>query len=162
MKSKLLLISISAAVFFYLAVSSVPREGVCRRNRQSLSSRKVEKTRILGAYRCQSCHKSQYEKWLKTKHARAYYSLPPRFRSDPSCLGCHSLGRESHLRGVQCESCHGGGRYYSLPEVMVDSKLARAAGLKVIRGEKGCISCHRLPYSTKKFSYKEFWKKIAH
>ena len=158
MRVKLLFPSIFLLLSAYLLINWTPRKASCRRN--ELRTGKVEKSRIIGAYRCQSCHRAEYQKWLKSRHARAYESLPLRFRSDSSCLGCHSLGREPHLWGVQCESCHGGGRYYSLPEVMVDSELARAAGLR--SGKKRCISCHRLPYSTKKFSYREFWKKIAH
>ncbi len=124
--------------------------------------RKVEKSRYIGAYRCKGCHESAYRKWKESAHARAYQSLPLKFRKNKLCLSCHSLGRESHLLGVQCENCHGGGRYYSLPEVMVDKELARAAGLKVSRARRECTTCHRLPFSHKKFSYKEYWKKISH
>ncbi len=117
----------------------------------------------VGAYKCKGCHESAHNVWEKSAHARAFSVLPEKDRNNAQCLRCHSVGKEPHLQGVQCESCHGGGKYYSIPEVMVDKTLARAAGLIVIKGEKGCVDCHA-GHSPKlrKFDYAAMWKKIAH
>ncbi len=118
---------------------------------------------FVGAYKCRGCHESAHKVWEGSAHARAFSILPEKDRNNAQCLRCHSIGKEPHVQGVQCESCHGGGKYYSIPEVMVDKTLARAAGLKVIKGEKGCVDCH-VGHSPKlrKFDYAAMWKKIAH
>jgi nitrate/TMAO reductase-like tetraheme cytochrome c subunit len=117
----------------------------------------------IGAHQCRGCHEADYKTWEGSAHARAFSILPEQERKNPQCLQCHSVGTAPHLQGVQCESCHGGGKYYVMPEVMVDPVLARAVGLRVVKGEKGCKDCHK-GHSPKlrPFKYKEMWKKISH
>lgn len=94
-----------------------------------------------GRKKCGSCHRSQFESWDKTAHAKALDSLAPKakteakkkanldpskdYRHDQNCVGCHSTGfnleggydpREpsKYLTGVGCESCHGPGSEYRL------------------------------------------------
>lgn len=116
----------------------------------------------VGALRCRGCHEAEYKVWAKSAHRRAFQTLPEKERSNPMCLRCHTTGKQTHLQGVQCESCHGPGRYYVQPEVMVDPVLSRAVGLKVQRGIKGCLHCHRQSPKLRKFDYKKMWKQIAH
>ncbi len=42
---------------------------------------------------------------------------------------------------MTCETCHGGGQYYSPDYVMKDAELARLVGL-VDPSEKSCRNCH--------------------
>lgn len=138
-----------------LAWSGKPRQAHCERSFQP--------SNFIGAHRCKSCHQQAYQTWKQSAHANSFKHLSPQDRNNPACLKCHTTGKAPHLQGVQCESCHGGGKYYSIPEVMVDSRLARAVGLKVIKGKAGCINCHKAPSTKlKKFHYPTQWKKIKH
>lgn len=94
-----------------------------------------------GRKKCSSCHKSQYESWKETRHAKALQSLLPGARieekrkanldpdkdysADQDCVGCHvtGYGKEGgydpedpgkFLVGVGCESCHGPGPEYRI------------------------------------------------
>lgn len=118
---------------------------------------------LIGAHRCRGCHERAYQTWQNSAHAKAYSRLSEQDRKNPTCLSCHTTAKVPHLQGVQCESCHGGGKYYAIPEVMVDGVLARSVGLKVQKGASGCMPCHSVS-STKirKFHYPSMWKKIAH
>ena len=63
-------------------------------------------------------------------------------QKDARCLSCHSPAEtDQKVVGVSCESCHGGGQYYSARFVMKDAELARLVGL-TDPSEKQCRSCH--------------------
>jgi len=118
---------------------------------------------FVGAHQCQGCHVQESKVWAGSAHAKAHLSLSAKDRNNPLCMNCHSVSDKPHLLGVQCESCHGGGRYYVQPEVMRDPFLARAVGLRVTKGEEGCKSCHSASHPhLRKFDYPAMWKKIAH
>lgn len=73
----------------------------------------------LGAEKCaKMCHKSEYESWLKTKHAKM-------------------------RRPVDCESCHGKGSDYAKMWIMKDKEAAKAAGLIAKPDKTSCESCHK-------------------
>jgi hypothetical protein len=117
----------------------------------------------VGVHRCQSCHQKETRIWKQSAHAKAFEHLSPKDRRNPACLKCHTTGTALHLQGVQCESCHGGGRDYVRKEIHVDPKLARIAGLKVIRGAAGCKTCHtNVSPKLRRFHYRSMWKKIRH
>ena len=88
---------------------------------------------------CKKCHKKQYESWVETPMANAFYSLeagekaeekkkvgldPNKdYTTDPECLKCHATGHgkpsgfvsmdaTEELHGVTCEACHGPGSGY--------------------------------------------------
>lgn len=129
---------------------------------QPASCKRTEQT-FVGAHRCKGCHAKAYTKWKSSAHAKAFQLLPANKRNDPACLRCHSTGSSAHLQGVQCESCHGGGKHYIQPEVMVDPLLARTVGLKVIKGAAGCVHCHTSQTTrSKRFDYAKKWAHIAH
>lgn len=94
-----------------------------------------------GRKKCSSCHKSQYQSWRDTAHAKALESLQPGiepeakrkakldpqkdYTRDRDCVGCHVTGfaadggydleePSKFLAGVGCESCHGPGAEYRL------------------------------------------------
>ncbi len=99
----------------------------------------------VGAAACGVCHQAEYEQWKSTGHAVALSRLSKRQQRDAGCRSCHTMDprdANAELAGVQCESCHGGGRFYAPRHVMKDAKLARLLGLQTIT-EKTCASCHR-------------------
>ncbi|NOZ87915.1 MAG: hypothetical protein GXP49_16965 [Deltaproteobacteria bacterium] len=98
-------------------------------------------SRLIGAERCGSCHRDQYEAWKHSHHFRAYSALDEHERHDPRCYGCHTLSLEDGYRNVQCETCHGPGRYYAKTMVMRDKELRKVVGL-VIPDKKICNRCH--------------------
>ncbi len=118
---------------------------------------------FLGAESCQSCHPDAYAAWQGSAHARARDVLSPQQQRDARCLSCHSPAeQEQKVANVSCETCHGGGQYYSARYVMKDQDLARMVGL-VDPGEKGCKSCHDSSTpSMKPFDFVSKLKAIDH
>lgn len=98
----------------------------------------------IGADRCRTCHPSEYEAWERSPHARAFQTLSAKDQKDPRCLACHTMVPADlgpGLLGIQCESCHGAGRYYSVEWVMKDRELR--AQVSFDRGDlKACARCH--------------------
>ena len=117
---------------------------------------------FVGVETCKYCHQAQYEAWKKGPHSGALFVLNNERRKDSKCLGCHTTGTEAGLQSVQCESCHGGGEYYSKYYIMKDVELARAVGLKV-SDFSYCLRCHEgdLP-NVRPFDPKIFWKRLPH
>ena len=66
------------------------------------------------------------------------------------------------LLGVQCESCHGAGRYYQAKFVMKDKELSTIVGLKA-PVEALCKRCHTegAP-SISPFQFEAHWSRIDH
>lgn len=119
----------------------------------------------VGAERCKSCHQSAYKVWSQSAHARAMSSLVAHEKSQLRCTACHNGTpdtKESKLTGVQCETCHGPGRYYSASYVMKDKELSRLVGLSE-QSEAVCKRCHDAgaPQLTP-FDYAAAWARIAH
>lgn len=153
------LIVFIAALLLCFAVSNV------------VAKRKFKPT-YTGADTCEKCHRKTHRSWKKTKMAKAFDILKPNNRNeakmkaglDPKqdytkeekCIPCHTTGyglpggfvseeETPKLVGVQCESCHGPGKYcvpimekrgriYELHELL-------EAGLRP-RPETVCITCH--------------------
>ena len=68
----------------------------------------------LGAGQCRSCHRVQYDSWVKSGHAR---------------------------KGLDCEGCHGNGSEYAKAPVMRDPVAAKRAGL-IFQTADFCEKCH--------------------
>lgn len=97
---------------------------------------------FLGPESCQSCHPEAWSAWRASAHARAKEVLSPLQQKDARCLSCHSPAEtDQKVASVSCESCHGGGQYYTARYVMKDADLARLVGL-IDPSEKQCRSCH--------------------
>jgi len=72
-----------------------------------------------GSQSCLECHPNIHAPEVTTRHANAFQTLVNiRQDNNPGCLPCHTVGyglptgyntntSPAHLRGVQCESCHG-------------------------------------------------------
>lgn len=130
----------------------------------------------VGAEACKNCHPKTYEKWASTGHAHAYDSLtsnPKRNREfDAHCITCHTTGFEyqsgflsaqqtPHLKGNQCENCHGpGSKHIASP----DDTVFRAA-MKRDRDDfdknQRCVQCHTEDDSPH-FDFLVYWPKIMH
>ena len=117
----------------------------------------------LGSESCQGCHPDAYAAWKVSPHARAKESLSPQQQKDARCLSCHSPAEaEQRAQNVGCESCHGGGQYYSARYVMKDAELVRLLGL-VDPSEKSCRTCHDASSpSLKGFDFATKLKAIDH
>lgn len=97
---------------------------------------------FLGAESCQSCHPEAYAAWRASPHARARDVLSAQQQKNARCLSCHSPNDvDQRVPAVSCETCHGGGQYYSAKFVMKDDELARLVGL-LDPVEKSCRACH--------------------
>ncbi len=119
----------------------------------------------VGAERCGSCHEAEFKIWQGSLHARALEALPEKDRADPRCLTCHTMVVEDRgpaLTGIQCETCHGPGRHYSIDYVMRDDDLRAQLGFAVPT-EKTCLRCHTdTSPSLRPFTYAEKLEAIRH
>jgi hypothetical protein len=118
---------------------------------------------FLGSESCQACHPDAWAAWQASPHARSKDVLSPQQQRDARCLSCHSPNElDQRVADVSCETCHGGGQYYSARHVMKDPELVRLTGL-VDPGEKSCRACHDgSSPSLKAFDFKEKLKTIDH
>jgi formate-dependent nitrite reductase cytochrome c552 subunit len=118
---------------------------------------------FVGPESCKGCHPAAYEAWQQSKHARAMDSLSDAQKKDARCLTCHAPDQaQQSMAHVTCETCHGGGQYYSPNYVMKDAELARLVGL-VDPSEKQCRTCHDASSpSLRPFDFKESLKAIDH
>jgi hypothetical protein len=130
----------------------------------------------IGAERCGTCHVDEYQRWLTGPHAHAHESLTALEQRDGKCSGCHTMENDAPRvmfpgdtpppllppRPVECEACHGPGRYYHPEYVMRDKVLARAVGLVDVT-EAHCRRCHTpTAPSVEPFDFERFWARIAH
>jgi hypothetical protein len=116
----------------------------------------------VGPESCKVCHRSVYENWKETPHARAQASLSPKQQKDGRCASCHSPEQQKGTADVSCETCHGNGQFYLPRYVMKDAELARAVGL-TDPSEKMCRKCHDASApSLKPFDFAQKLKLIDH
>lgn len=110
---------------------------------------------FIGSEKCKMCHKTEFESWAASKHAKAFETLKPEDRAKPECLKCHAVGGNAAMPGVGCESCHGAGSEYKAMNVMKDKAAAAKAGL-LVPDEKSCRSCHEgAPHKQAPFDYEK-------
>ena len=129
---------------------------------------------FVGEKACKKCHFKVHKAWKKKLHAGAWEALPEEHRNTTSkdeqgraCASCHTTGfgataqkgfvdaaTSAHLRGVQCESCHGAGS-----EHMAATKELKAKKLKkfpagansfMAGAGRDCRDCHNSHFSFKK------------
>ncbi len=130
-----------------------------------------------GVKKCMVCHKSAYDFWKTTRHAKAYKTLEDADRNyDPDCISCHTTGYNfpggftqanevGGLKNVQCEMCHPVNRNHE--EVMkIKVKKREEEGAKVdekariIKVPPGlCDKCHTGAYKPDGGMH-EYYKKI--
>jgi hypothetical protein len=102
-------------------------------------------TPFIGSNKCMTCHEGQGEKWLQSKHARAYETLVNKEQQfNLKCIPCHitvepkqiNIGKtdlKDELLMVGCESCHGNGNQHA--QSPQKNKLS-------IPAETVCLNCH--------------------
>ena len=117
-----------------------------------VSARPPRDATYIGQKKCRICHFKEYRSWKKTKHAKAWSTLPEEDRGRPGCYRRHVTGygeaggyvNESEtprLSGVQCESCHGpGSAHAEAAKVEEDEEKIDALIDKVPRNT--CIEYH--------------------
>lgn len=118
---------------------------------------------FLGPESCKGCHPAAYTAWMQSKHARSTASLTEEQKQDVRCTSCHAPNQATQqVSNITCETCHGGGQFYSPAYVMKDGELARLVGL-VDPSEKTCRTCHDASSpSLTPFNFVEQLKAIDH
>ncbi|HET9939769.1 MAG TPA: multiheme c-type cytochrome [Candidatus Eisenbacteria bacterium] len=119
----------------------------------------------VGASRCATCHRLEFDQWKTTRHATAYKTLLDAHRHyQPRCIVCHVVGfRTAHgyklgdpeepLANVQCEVCHGpGGAHVAAPAT---------ARMERTPPESTCLECHN-PQHSDAFVYSEKIRMVQH
>ena len=114
---------------------------------------------FIGAKQCSACHFDQYLTWRQTKHAKAFDIMPAKYKSDASCLKCHTTGhgektgyqgpKTPDLVGTSCEACHGpGSKHAEIAKGFGTKKLSkeeqdyvRSTTHKIMPGN-ACATCH--------------------
>jgi hypothetical protein len=119
---------------------------------------------FIGAQRCASCHAFEFEVWEHSAHAKSHLALSAEQLKDSKCNTCHTNVQDADPKfaGVQCEQCHGAGKYYQPTYVMKDHDLSRAVGL-LETPPNSCQACHTAGTpSVVPFDYKSQWAPIDH
>jgi hypothetical protein len=114
---------------------------------------------FIGAKQCSACHFDQYLKWRQTKHAKAFDIMPAKYKTDASCLKCHTTGfgektgyqgaKTPDLAGTSCEACHGPGskhaeiaKSFGMKKLTKDEEAyVRSTTHKILPGNS-CVTCH--------------------
>ncbi|MBD3299640.1 MAG: hypothetical protein GF341_13370, partial [candidate division Zixibacteria bacterium] len=114
---------------------------------------------------CKMCHKTEFESWEETPHAKAWESLTAEEQKNDECIGCHSVGKDADgelITGVGCEACHGPGSEYKKMSIMKDHAKSVAAGL-MTPDEEWCKRCHNPNNPNHEtFVFDEFMKTGVH
>jgi hypothetical protein len=113
----------------------------------------------IGAKQCSACHFDQFLAWRQTKHAKGFEILPAKYKTDASCLKCHSTGfgeptgftgaKTPELAGTSCEACHGpSSKHAEIAKSFGTKKLSkdeeayvRSTTHKILPGNS-CVVCH--------------------
>ncbi len=120
---------------------------------------------FVGAQACANCHPQEYKIWKSSSHSHAYETLKNKNRhTNSNCISCHVVGwdkkggfvdekHSKHLKGVQCENCHGPRKeHIKSPQRSKTSTKGK---------HYNCKQCHNSTHSSQ-FNLDHYWKKIAH
>jgi len=115
---------------------------------------------FVGEKLCSSCHFDQNLTWRKSKHSKGFEVLSEKYRSDKSCLKCHTTGFEEAtgfksaeatpgLVGTSCEACHGPGskhaetaKQYTGKELSDAQKKYVGSTIYRMQPKNVCVGCH--------------------
>lgn len=148
--------------------------------------RKAVQGNFIGSKRCAPCHKTSYEAWMASGHAKATRTLvkfDPPHQFDPECITCHVTGwrpqscfpydsgylgldTTPNLEAVGCESCHGPGEAHAAAELegneALKQKLRRSVAVaKADAKQHVCSRCHDVNNSPD-FEFEAYWSGVAH
>ena len=146
------IVSVVILLMALLVIWTVP--AMAQETKEAEKAEKVAH-QYVGAKKCKTCHKVQFNAWLETKHATAFDALSDEEKKKEECVTCHQTGTTAKgvlLEGVQCEACHGPGKDYKSPKIMSKKKwpaapekhkkMAIEAGLNYPT-EETCTGCHK-------------------
>jgi hypothetical protein len=115
---------------------------------------------FVGAKECAACHFEQFMTWRATPHAKAFEQLPEKYRTDSTCLKCHTTGHGQptgfksvqetpNLVGNSCEGCHGpGSKHAEVAKSYGQKKLSEQEQAYVrstihrMQPQNVCAQCH--------------------
>ena len=141
---------------------------------------------FVGTEVCKLCHVKQFFSWRGASHAGAYAKLLEKGeQANPACLRCHATGYEmpggfdpekqlqgpknqDALKGVGCESCHGGSRRHLGVALRDRLWAAKEPHLRPRVAFRNCVSCHsaerpcRAPGTRDPFELKDYTDRIKH
>ena len=151
---------------FFKSYEELLRESSTRRAQSRLAG--LTNSPFAGSQACKGCHSSAYDSWIKSKHSNAFAVLVEKGKNhDSECVSCHVLGATERggfvsqeaspsFMNVQCENCHGPRKDHARNPAIKPVWIP--AGRKF---DSICTECHHPPHSPD-FSYREYWRKIAH
>ena len=132
---------------------------------------------FVGAETCKRCHPNTYMKWSTTKHAQAFTALlndpKPNVVFDAECVSCHTTGFEytggwrsesatTHLKGNQCENCHGpASKHVSDPDNLMFRQPMKITAEQADKNRL-CIRCHDEDNSPKFNDFATYWSQVVH
>lgn len=114
----------------------------------------------IGTKKCASCHFEQFLVWRKDKHSKAFDILPEKYKTDASCLKCHTTGfgkptgyktsADTDLAGTTCEVCHGPGSkheeickpFASVKKLSPQQEAMARDSIYKVQPRNICIDCH--------------------
>jgi hypothetical protein len=115
---------------------------------------------FVGTKECAACHFEQFMQWRGTPHAKAFEVLPEKYRTDGTCLKCHTTGHGEatgfksmqetpNLAGNSCENCHGpGSKHAEVAKSFGQKKLSEQEQAYVrstihrMQPKNVCVECH--------------------
>jgi predicted CXXCH cytochrome family protein len=123
---------------------------------------------------CGNCHANTQLQWQATAHADAWNALPASGKTNPACVGCHTvseLGNPATTAGgynavqdesyhdVQCESCHGAGvEHATVPDGVPGPLASIGIPPDLATATNGCGECHQSEHQP----YVEQWTESKH
>jgi hypothetical protein len=145
-------------VFFLGNAFHTLRSGTLATAQEPLAKPPGDQTYV-GSNQCASCHFDQYLAWKKTKHSKSFELLPAKYRTDSSCLKCHSTGHgqptgyqgpsTAALAGTSCEACHGpGSKHGEIAKEFANKKLSKEqeayvrSTIPLVLPVNTCTECH--------------------
>jgi len=130
----------------------------------------------VGAETCRQCHPNTFAKWSTTPHAHAFVALEkdpkPNTIYDAECISCHTTGFEytsgwkspaatPHLKGNQCENCHGPASKHVSDPNNRDYRSTLKVTAEQANKNQLCTRCHDED-NAPKFEFVTGWSQISH
>jgi hypothetical protein len=154
-----IVVAVSVAVAA-LSLTVLNASGSGPANSQETANDPRKDQTYIGTQKCAACHFEQFTIWKQTKHAKAFEILPAKYRTDASCLKCHTTGfgeatgykdaTTANLAGASCEACHGpGSKHAEVTKQFAKKKKLSEDEEKIARGStykmlptNVCVTCH--------------------
>ena len=157
-------VAMGAGLLFLLSTSDSPAVALAMSPLQEKSLTPFEKPpadqTYIGTKQCSACHFDQFMTYRATKHAKSFEILPAKYKTDASCLECHTTGfgtptgykdaSSVGLEGTSCEACHGpGSKHAEIAKEYANKKLSDEESTYVkssiykLLPDNSCAKCHK-------------------